>query len=468
MSRKARSLAERIAVSGAAVAVFAGLSPASATSATSPRFGPQVPVATLTPGGSTLDPTNAHFTGDGLQDVLVLRGHWNSEADYPISILVNDGKGKFVDKAPELFGGRVPRAVWPRQALIADFNGDGRPDIFVGDSGNDQPPFAGHINHLALSTADGHYVDASANLPPGAVYFHSGATGDVDGDGDIDIFLADLGSPLRLLVNDGHGRFTTVTDRFPASVSASGHDRYTRSALVDVDGNGTLDLVLQADDHNSSSTVLLNDGHGRFSELANALPPKPFGPDAIGIAIQTPDLNRDGHPDLLLGYTKSNPFYKGRWIQVAINNGDGTFRDETASRLPPQQDNDLDWSYEIVTGDINGDGAVDFGIDLGSNFCCVGRRVAAPVFLNRGGGTFAELPTAAFAAAPYGQLRLIDVNGDGALDVFGVWQAGPADAPEQYVVQYQRPSDLAGHSCGSLSYRHHRYPVRISRGGIAC
>src|SRR4051794_34223651 len=238
MSRKARSLGERIAASCVAVAVVVGASSASATSAPSSRFGPQVPVATLTPGGSTLDLTNADFTGDGLQDVLVLRGHWNSEADFPISILVNDGHGKFVNKAPELFQGAVPRAVWPRQALIADFNGDGKPDIFVGDSGNDQPPFAGHTNHLALSTPDGHLVDAGANLPPGAVYFHSGATGDVDGDGDIDIFLADLGSPLRLLLNDGHGHFAAATDRFPASVSASGHDRYTRSALVDVDGNG--------------------------------------------------------------------------------------------------------------------------------------------------------------------------------------------------------------------------------------
>src|SRR3954453_7042786 len=105
MSRTTGSPAEQIAVLPVIAAVFLAPSAAQATSASSPHFGPQVPVATLTPGGSTLDLTNADFTGDGLQDVLVLRGHWNSEADYPISILVNDGHGKFADKAPELFQG---------------------------------------------------------------------------------------------------------------------------------------------------------------------------------------------------------------------------------------------------------------------------------------------------------------------------------------------------------------------------
>jgi FG-GAP-like repeat len=420
---------------------FAALLVSSATAAgtTQPAFGPQRDIATMTVGGSVLDLTNADFTGDGLQDVLVLRGRWASTADYPISILVNDGAGHFADKAPELFDGPVPRAVWPRQALIADFNKDSRPDVLIGDSGIDQPPFPGHANHLVLSAAGGRYVDASAQLPPEVTYFHSGATGDVDSDGDTDIFLADLGTPIRLLLSDGSGHFTTAAGRFPASVLASGHERYTRSSLLDVNGDGKLDLVLLAEDHNSYSTVLRNDGGGYFSELANALPPKPFGTDAIGIAIQPVNLNGDGKPDLMLGYTKGNPFYVGRWIQLVVNNGDGTFHDETATRLP-QADNNRAWPYELVQGDLNSDGAVDFAVDIGSSFCapyCPGDRdTSAPFFLNDGNGAFAPLPPAAFLTPPSGQLRLIDVNRDGLLDVFGVAQAG-MDAPERYTVQIQ-------------------------------
>lgn len=404
-----------------------------APAAAQPSFGPLRPVATLTPGGSLLDLTNADFTGDGRQDVLALRGRWASTQAYPIAILVNDRRGGFRDRTARLFDGPVPRAVWPRQALLADFNADGRPDIFIGDSGVDQPPFPGAHNHLALSTPEGHYVDRSGNLPPAVAYFHSGAAGDVDGDGDTDIFLADLGTPIRLLLNDGRGRFTAAAGRFPPSVV---NQRYTRSALVDVNGDRSLDLVLLAEDHNPTSTILLNDGHGRFRELANALPPKPFGPSSIGIAVQPVDLNGDPHADLLLGYTKGDPYYKGRWIQVAVNNGDGTFSDETATRLP-QSDNLSDWPYEIVTGDLDSDGSTDFAIDVGSNFCCVGRRVVPPFYINGGDGTFTSLPGSAFGDPPYGQLRLIDVNGDGHLDVLGAWQAFPVDAPEQYAAQLQ-------------------------------
>jgi hypothetical protein len=408
---------------------------AASARADTPTFGAHSPVATLTPGGSTLDLTNADFTGDGRQDVLVLRGKWASDGDYPVSILVNDGTGHFDDRAPALFGGPVPRAVWPRQALIADFNADGRPDFFVGDSGKDVPPFPGSTNVLALSTPAGGLADASGNLPPETAYFHSGAAADVDGDDDIDIFLADLGTPIRLLLNDGSGHFTTASDRFPESVKLNGgHDRYTRSEFVDVDGKDGPDLVLLAENNNATSAVLLNDGHGTFTELADALPPKPFGPKSIGVAIRRVELNGDDRPDLLLGYTKGDPFYRGRWIQVAINNGDGTFKDETATRLP-QQDNDADWPYEIVLGDLDGDGAQDFGVDLGGNFCCPGRRVVPPFFMGSAAGTFTPLSTGAFAAAPFGQLRLIDVNGDNRLDVFSAWQAEPNDVPEQYVVQ---------------------------------
>lgn len=440
--------------------------PATASAAvTQPAFGPKTPVATLTPGGSTLDLTNADFTGDGRQDVLVARGRWGSTADYPISILAGDGTGGFADRAPDLFGGPVPRQVWPRQALLADFNGDGRTDIFVGDSGLDQPPFPGSTNDLALSTPGGGYADASGNLPAGSAYFHSGATGDVDGDGDIDIFLADLGTPLRVLLNDGTGHFTTATGLLPASLPSD----YTRSALVDVNGDGALDLVLLGSDfNNASSTILLNDGHGHFTQTPGALPAKPFGPNSIGIAIQVVNLNGDGHPDLMLGYTKGDPWYVGRWIQMAVNNGDGTFRDETAARLP-QSDNNLDWPYEIVLGDLNSDGAVDFGIDVGSNFCCVGRRVVPPFYLNRGDGTFEALPASAFADAPYGQFRLIDVNGDGLLDVFGVWQQWPADAPEQYAVQLQlHPTPVTDGDGDGVPDERDRCPRVAGHGSNGC
>lgn len=424
------------------LALAAGL-PAAAHATTVPSFGPLTEVATLQPGAALLDLVSGDFAGDGHDDILVVRGRWASLDAQPISILVADGNGGFSDRASELFSGTVPTAVWPRQELIGDFNEDGRSDIFIGDSGMDADPFPGHVNHLLLSTPGGGFTDASATgLPQDVVYFHSGATGDVNGDGHLDLLLADILqspiAPLRLLLGDGHGKFTPVADRFPSTLQAYPY-WFTRSALVDVDGDGDLDAVLLGVNDNPISTVLLNDGHGYFTQLADSLPAKPFGIGSIGIVIQPLELNGDTHPDLLLGYTKSN--YTGRWIQVAVNNGDGTFRDETATRLP-QSDNSLDWPFNISVADLNSDGAPDFGIDMGANFCCSTRRVAPPFYLNRGDGTFEPLPASAFAQDPYGQFRLTDVNGDGLVDVFSAWEAGAEDAPEHYAVSLQtRPGD---------------------------
>jgi hypothetical protein len=412
---------------------------APAAASTVPTFGPLREVATLQPGAALLDLANGDFAGDGRQDVLVVRGRWASPDAQPISVLVNDGNGGFSDRASELFSGTVPTAVWPRQVLIGDYNEDGRADIFIGDSGMDVDPFPGHTNHLLLSAPGGKYVDASTTgLPQDVVYFHSGATGDIDGDHHLDLLLANLNPSsnptLRLLLGDGHGKFTPVLGRFPAAFEAYPY-WFTRSELLDVDGDGDLDAVLLGMNDNPLSAVLLNDGHGTFTQLANALPAKPFGSDSIGIVIQPVELNGDSHIDLLLGYTKAS--YQGRWIQVVINNGDGTFRDETAARLP-QSDNNLDWPYNIDLADLNSDGAPDFGIDMGANFCCATpRRAVPPFYLNRGDGTFEPMPSSAFAQDPYGQFRLIDVNGDGLLDVFGAWEAGAEDAVEHYAVNLQ-------------------------------
>ena len=98
-----------------------------------------------------------------------------------------------------------------RQILIADFNGDRRNDIFVADHGYDVAPFSGHANALALSTAAGKLVDASANLPPESGFSHSAAAADVNRDGALDLYIGNMccgDTPPEILLNDGSGRFS--------------------------------------------------------------------------------------------------------------------------------------------------------------------------------------------------------------------------------------------------------------------
>lgn len=392
-----------------------------------PQFGAPSDVALLPETAYLQDVTVADVNGDGNPDLIATRIISSHPERTAFSILSGNGRGSFRDATTSIVQGAVPGLMWSRQTVVADFNGDGRPDIFFADTGFDQPPFSGTTQTLLLSTSDGKLVDASANLPQDATYTHTAAAADVNGDGSVDLYEGNIccgSAGPRILLNDGHGRFSVLPNALPADMlDPFGSVKYTRAAFADVNGDGHPDLLLLGED-STPDAVLLNDGTGHFHRLANALPPKPFGGNAEGLAVQPVDLNGDGKLDLILAFTKSNPFYVGRWIQILINNGDGTFRDETATRLP-QTDNSDGWPYAIQVADVNGDGKPDFAVTAFSQ-----PGASGAIFLNNGDGTFTQMTT----PVPAPQFVLADVNHDGRLDIV---DATPSGVGEDYRVFLQ-------------------------------
>jgi hypothetical protein len=366
-----------------------------------PRFTrPTIPLQLIT-GAAADEIASGDFNGDGLVDVIVTRlGQEGTK--YPVTILVNKGNGRFVDATRTIFVGSPPPTEHPRQIVVADFNGDGRADAFIADHGTDVPPFPGYPSSLIVSQPGGRLVDASANLPRQPAFSHSAAAGDVDGNGTIDLYVGNLSSgcdgcaavPPKLLLNDGTGHFRIADGALPGEMSAPFSPHYSGSALVDVNGDGALDLVLAAASNAFfppvRSLVLLNDGHGHFS-TASQLPPKPFSPGANSLGMSFGDLNGDGKPDLVLASVPSDSSLTDAWLQVLINNGDGSFRDETATRLPGQHDNGDHWIAFPQLIDVNGDGR----LDLLTHFDGY-PTAGSPAFLNDGNGTFTALNVPAF------------------------------------------------------------------------
>lgn len=127
----------------------------------------------------------------------------------------------------------------PRNALVADFNGDGRPDVFLACYGYDAPPFPGERNQVVLSSPNGTYSVSDAS--PDVLNSHGAAAGDMNGDGKVDVILATGHRPLVYL-NDGSGRFTREsTDRFAALLPEA---PWWTVQVTDVNEDGLLDVLV--------------------------------------------------------------------------------------------------------------------------------------------------------------------------------------------------------------------------------
>lgn len=397
--------------------LFALVATAAAAIDAAPEFGRPLVVATATGVGGMSEQETGDLNGDGLADLVVTRLAFPiAHATFPIGVFLADGRGGFTDGG-SMFAGPIPRTQHGRQILIADFNGDRRNDIFVADHGYDAPPYPGHPNTLVLSTPDGRLADASGNLPPSSGFSHSAAAGDIDQDGDVDVYVGNVfggDTPPELLLNDGAGRFTRSSDRLPPAQVDRRQNRYTRSLFLDANGDRAPDLVLGAENNTPSSVVLLNDGAGRFRAVPNALPPKAFGPTGITISLATLDANGDGKPDLIAGFQRAD--FTGRLLQVLIGNGDGTFRDETATRLPEQNEGPS-WPYAIRVADLNGDGRSDFGVALSQGF----PNERPPIYVADAGGVF-RVSTLGTARP---MISLVDANRDGRPDVVSSTSGDP-------------------------------------------
>jgi hypothetical protein len=353
---------------------------------TIPRFSqPTTPLQQDVPAAAD-EIASGDFNGDGLTDVIITR-LGEEGTTYPVTILINKGDGRFVDATKTVFNGPPPLTQHPRQIVVADFNSDGRADAFIADHGADVPPFPGHQSTLILSQPGGKLFDATANLPQEMAFTHTASAADVDGNGTIDLYFGPLDKQPQILLDDGTGRFRVADGALP---DLRGQP-YSGSAFVDVNGDGSPDLVLARADVGGSDVVLLNSGRGQFSFAPSPLHANANGRNSVGLGIATGDINGDGRPDLVMASTLQIPFYLGANLQVLISNGDGTFRDETKARLPNEPGANVRWIAFPQLIDLNGDGKLDLVTHLDGY-----PTPPSPAYLNDGDGNFKPLDVAAY------------------------------------------------------------------------
>ncbi|MEX2601210.1 MAG: CRTAC1 family protein, partial [Balneolaceae bacterium] len=293
------------------------------------------------------------------------------------------------------------------------------------------------------------------------------ATGDVDGDGLVDLYLARLDGPNILYKNLGGFRFRDITGE--ADVAHEGW-LSTGAVLSDLDGDGDPDLLVTALD--GGNALYLNDGTGRFTLKADSgLEPGNgsttaaladidgdgdldlyitrykerfardiFGPGALAFentVEQTGDTFRlkppfDEHLVLFPGEPGELPGTGELGIedQLYLNNGDGSFQKATdlEERFLDADENPLglakDWGLTAKFQDMNGDGWPDL-------YVCNDYWTPDRVWINRGDGTFRALGEEAIRNMSFSSMAVdfADLNKDGLTDLF---------VTEMLDMQYQR------------------------------
>lgn len=291
----------------------------------------------------------ADLDRDGVTDLVFV-----AEDDRVHQLFLGRGDGTFADASA-----RLPARSEGNALAIGDVDGDGLPDVAVGNSA--QGAGGGARNFLWLNdpARPGHFIDASAtHLPPHEDGTQGIALVDVDGDGALDMVVANQTPPNRLLMNDGRGRFTDATVRLDQPVPLETREVHA----FDADGDGDPDLVFfnvasnnRGREKDPQTRLLLNDGTGRFAdETAARLPSHTFS--SWGGTIL--DVDGDGADDIVVGAI-AVPGFTPLQVRVWTNDGGGRFADATA-RLVPRETVGRSWGMAV--GDLDGDGVDDLFI----------------------------------------------------------------------------------------------------------
>jgi hypothetical protein len=347
----------------------------------------------------------ADFNGDGKLDILV------SDDDFSLVYLQGKGDGSFTAAHNYYSGIATPNSVTATGFASGDFNGDGLPDFVVGNF--DQSGNAGIT--VFLSNPDG-------SLQPGVNYGSGGSlfyvvVGDFNGDGILDIAVSDpgngvvdifTGNPSSANPKVGDGTFTQSPATFSTgSTSNSGPFSMVDGIVAgDFNRDGQTDLAVVNNQTGDVGVLINNSSNGNVS-FANVVSYTLIGSPAIQ-NLTAADANGDGVLDLVISESISGQGV----VAILPGVGDGTFSLANASQLLMP-----DSPSSATVGDVNGDGIPDLAVTLFGQTSGNGIAVA----LGSGNGAFGTpilFPSTLQAADSHPtSLVISDINGDGIPDL---------------------------------------------------
>ncbi len=333
------------------------------------------------------------FDDDGQLDVLVLRGGWMREyGELPPSLLTRTADGRFVDTTVA-----AGLEVWApvHTAAAADVDNDGDLDLFLGAESRRDRDGLHYPSHLYRNNGDGTFEDVTAQAGvANEAYCKGAAFGDMDGDGDPDLYVSNVDGANRLYRNDGDFRFTDVAlaagVRDPEFSFPCWFFDYDNDGDLDLyvaeygsaayNGSGRTDAVAAYYKHGAkgfaTGALYENDSSGNFRDVTVAR-----GMNRVIYAMggNFGDFDNDGWPDIYLG--TGDPDFGSLWPNIALRNDGGErFLDITVSGGFGH----LQKGHGIAFGDLDNDGDQDVLTQLGG--ACLDDAYWDGLLLNPGHG----------------------------------------------------------------------------------
>jgi FG-GAP-like repeat len=398
----------------------------------------------------------ADFNHDGKPDLLIATANF-------LWVLLGNGDGTFQAAVSSITG------VALFSPVVADVNGDGKADVILVPGGNSAIA-------IFLGKGDGTFQPSIAG--PGVTGLRFVIAVDLNGDGKVDILTSSFSfiTPFQLQMFVGHGDGTFANVPIVTSTTVSQSENQTMDfSVADLNGDGKLDLVMTQFlpqccgfiTTSGTTFALLGNGDGTFGDATQIA--------SRGGLIATADVNGDGRTDLLLA--------DGSFLDVFLGNGDGTvlLRDAYLTSFSPSgrpiiADFNEDGSQDVLASGVllfgNGDGTLkgnsasfsntfasfsntfgppavfaDFNqdgkLDVAGSASANGTS-AIDILLGDGSGRFAPaFTTVAVPASSVADIKAIDLNGDGKIDLL---VTASSNNPDGWAVYF-----LAGNGDGTFA-----------------
>ena len=207
---------------------------------------------------------------------------------------------------------------------------------------------------LLLSSRDG--FRESGDLRDLVGYNHAAASADIDNDGDLDIVVSDsMNRSTYFLLNGGKGSFSWSARHVPSELK---RQPPTTMELVDVDGDGNVDLLVGGRETRILPSIYWGSGNGRFSSSRRTVLPSADEYDIV-VDMDVGDLDQDGRSDIVIARTRSDPRYQGYHVQLVAGSANRKFLDQTAKRIDVGKSGSGRWIQWLRLMDVNDDGHLD-------------------------------------------------------------------------------------------------------------